>query len=180
MQKNRITILSGENVSGIGQEIYNGLINTGRDIKHISLENTDIKPCYACRSCETKTYLRCIVRDNADIILPYLAQSGTIIIVTQIVYGSYSLQVKRVLDKIALLIDTHYGFKNGELIKGAKPAGVQFYAVGVHHHASGEEIAAFQYLINELIKIANWDGKPIVVPIGSPDINSIIKEIGYE
>ena len=172
-----ITILADEKVCNLGQAISAELAQANHDIKYFSLQNMNIKLCYACRGCEEKTYRRCIVRDDADLILPYLVRSNTIIAVMPITYGSYSFQMKRIIDKFALLIDIYYRYKNGELIKGISLPGVQFYAVGVHNQAEQAEIQAFEFLVKETLKITDWNGKPIIVSSYSPDLSSIIKEV---
>jgi multimeric flavodoxin WrbA len=172
-----ITVLSDEKVSDIGRAIFDGLFRIHQDTKHFSLQNMNIQPCYACRGCEQKTYRRCVVRDDADLIMPYLARSEIIVPVTQITYGSYSFQMKRIIDKLALLVGMYYSYKDGELVHSSGPADVRFYAVGIHDCADAAEIQAFEYLIRETLNIAWWEGKPIVVQRDASDPDKIIKEI---
>ena len=172
-----ITILTDENTQKIGLAVYNSFARTRGDVRFICLENMTVKPCYACRGCEQKTYLRCIVRDDADLILPYLAQSSVMIVVTWITYGSYSFQTKRALDKIGLLCDMHYYCKNGELVKGLNRAGTAFYAVGVHDGAEKAEIQAFEQLVTENLTITGWKGKPFTTMAIGFDPSRLLKEV---
>ena len=173
-----ITILSDEKLCALGQTISDELAQLGHDIKHFPLQNMDIKPCYGCSGCEKKTYRRCVLRDDADLILPYFVRSKTIVAITQITYGSYSFQMKRALDKCSFLtVDMHYGFKDGELVKGLKPSEMQYYVLGVHDHADEAEIQAFEHLVSETLHIARWTGKPIILPSNSLDWKGAIKEM---
>ena len=146
------------------------------NIKFISLQGVNIKPCYGCGGCTEKTFLRCVVRDDADYILPYIAQSEIVIIVTRITYGGYSFEMKRLADKFSPLVTIHYGYKNGELVKGLHDSKLRFFAVGVHDNATGEEQQAFGFLVNETLNITRWSGKPLIVKSGTTDIGSVVKE----
>jgi len=171
----RMVILSDGNTNDIGQAIFDEFVRSGHSGKHFQLQDMNIKPCYACRGCEEKTFMRCIHRDDADLILPYILRLKTIVVVTQITYGSFSFHSKRLMDKFLLTIDKHYGYNNGELVAGAKPTEIRFYGVGIHNNASKEETGAFETLVNATLRITTWEGKSIVT--SSPDANRIIKEI---
>ena len=172
-----ITLLSDEKTYEITQDIsekFSQTINT----KHFPLQNFDIKPCYGCGGCEKKTYLRCIVRDDLDLIMPYLVRSDTIVIVTYITYGSYSFQIKRILDKFApLTVGIHYGYNKGELVKGIHSTGPPLYVIGIHDNTDQAEIQVFEHLVLETLNIASWDGKPIIISLDSFDLKNIMREI---
>jgi len=172
-----ITILSDDKTCELGQAIFDRVRKNNNNTHFFDLHDINIKPCYACRGCEEKTYQRCIVRDDADLLLPYIAQSSILIAVMKIAYGSYSFQIKRVMDKFILITDKHYRLKNGELVKGLKPPGVRFYAVGVHDSADKAEIQAFEQLVSETLNIVSWDGKSIVTSFSSYNLNEIYEEI---
>jgi multimeric flavodoxin WrbA len=171
-----ITILTDKTTNDLAEGLCKKIMNTRRDIRHFNLENMRIEPCYACRGCEEKTYGRCIVRDDADLILPCLARSEIIVVFTHIVFGGYSFQIKRAMDKFVLLVDRHYSYHDGELRKG-KPSGIKYYAVGVHDGVYTEEIQVFKQLIRETNKIATWAGGPIVLPYDTNDYDSLIEEV---
>jgi len=159
-----ITILIDKAAHKLGQDMFETITKTRQDVKHFFLEEMDIKPCYACRGCEEKTYGRCIVRDDADLILPYLACSKTIVVLTPIVFGGYSYQTKLIIDKIGLIGDKHYYFNNGELVKGPKNSGISYYVVGIHDGGDNEEIQVFKEMVAETLSLARWAGQAIVLP----------------
>jgi hypothetical protein len=117
------------------------------------------------------------VRDDADLILPYLARADTIVVVTWITFGCYSFQMKRIVDKFSLLIDSHYRYKHKELIKGDGQASIRFYAIGVHDRAEAGEIQAFEQLVSELLHISGWSGKPFIIQQNTPSLENIIEVI---
>lgn len=171
-----ITILCDKAASVQGLSMYERLVEAQRDIRYFDLGNMEIAPCYACRGCEEKTYGRCVVRDDADIILPCLMRSSIIAVLTPIVFGGYSFQTKRVVDKFNLIGDRHYYYRNGELTKRLPP-GTRYYVVGIHNGADRGEIKAFKQLVTETITIGSWEGKPIVIPDETDDFDNLIREM---
>lgn len=179
-----ITVLADKKTDGIGQAVYNKLTETGCDVKYFALDKMDVKPCYGCGGCSEKTYKRCVVRDDADIILPYVAQSEYVVLITAITYGSYSFLSKRIVDKFAMLGDVHYRSKNGEIVKDIKAScHFKYYVAGVDFGVGDTEKQAFERLVCENLLIAGWDGKPIVVfsdPISGIDASGVIaSEINF-
>ena len=173
-----ITILADDKTNELGRAVFDKFKQRGHDVKFFDLKNINIKPCYACYGCEEKTYRRCIVRDDADLLIPYIAQSKVLIAITQITYGSYSFKMKRAIDKgFYLITDKHYGIKNGELVTGLKSRDKCFYAVGVHDNVDEMEIRAFEQLVSETLNIVCWDGKAIVSSFNSFDLDNICEEI---
>jgi multimeric flavodoxin WrbA len=176
MEESMLTIIFDKAANNLGLEMYEKIAKTQRDIKCFNLEDLNIEPCYACRGCEEKTYKRCIVRDDADLILPYIARSETFVIITPIIYGSYSFPVKRVFDKFTLIVDHHYSYRNGELTKG-KTKRIKYYAIGIHDGIDMEEVNVFKQLAFETMNIAGWTGRAIVMPYDTEDYNRLVKEL---
>ena len=168
-----ITILTDRAAEDLGQDMYRKITKMRRDIKYFCMENHRVEPCYACRGCEEKTYGRCVIRDDADLILPYLSRSTTIIVFSAIVFGSYSFPIKRIVDRFSLIVDKHYYYQNGELTKGKYP-GINYHAIGVHDNIDAEEILAFKQLVMENIKITAWAGKPLVMPNNADEYGNLV------
>jgi len=170
-----VTIIADETTMALARELYGKCPEANREARLFNLENMRIEPCYACHGCEEKTYGRCVVRDDADLILPFAAHAETIVIFTPVVFGGYSFRVKRIVDKLGLIGDRHYFFQKGELTKG-EPSGRNYYVVGIQAGVDKEEAAAFKYLINETLKLATWSGGPIVMPHETNEYNAMIRE----
>ena len=62
--------------------------------------------------------------------------------ITPIVYGSYSFEVKRIVDKFSLIVDAHYYYRDGELVS-SKDTGNKYYVIGVHAGSDTEEIKVY-------------------------------------
>ena len=169
-----ITMLSDK--TGMGREMYDAIVKTREDVRHFNLEGMSVEPCYACRGCEEKTYGKCVIRDDADMILPCLVRSDTIIVFTPIVFGGYSFQIKRVVDKFNLIVDRHYYCRDGELAKSKHGRRVRYYAIGFQDNDDAEEAEVFRQLVRETISIATWTGKAIVMPHESADYGKLFEE----
>lgn len=175
-----ITIVADEGKNKTGYELYEALIAQGAQADYISLENAVVKPCINCGGCTTKTYGRCVTRDDGDWIYPKVAKSDVLVIVTPVVFGSYSFKLKRMLDKFGLFMDRHYYVVNGEMAKGGMPDRTfKCFAVGISKDA--DEAEAFKQLFRELLVITRGAGKAFITGDGlSSEIkNGIIMEVAH-
>ncbi|MDR1796073.1 MAG: flavodoxin family protein [Clostridiales Family XIII bacterium] len=58
-----------------------------------------VKPCVGCFGCWLKTPGVCVIPDRGQAFAPLLGQCGTFVIVSRLVFGGYSADVKSVLDR---------------------------------------------------------------------------------
>lgn len=175
-----ITIIADEGINNIGAELYQSFITKEIQAEYISLENMEVKPCISCGGCTYKTYGKCTVRDDGDIIFPKVLRSNVIISVSPITFGSYSFKMKRVLDKFSLIMDRHYFVENKELVKGGKLENkFKFFAIGDKENCIDEEIEAFQNLFHENLVITRGVGKAYIVDktLSEKMRNQIIEEV---
>lgn len=176
-----ITLLADEGKHGIGHMLHKELLALGADCRYISLDQTRVEPCRNCGGCTYQSYNRCVVRDDADWIFPQVLEAGLLVLVTPMVFGGYSVKMKRVLDKFALLMDRRYFVDKGEMVKGGFH-GRQFrlLAVGVREEVTGAETAAFSRLVREMLIITRGAGKPFVVDPGKPAELERVRTIAKE
>lgn len=161
--REKIVILSDDIRQNVGKQLYDSLSNQNIDVQYISIGNVDVKPCYNCGGCTYKTYGKCIVRDDGDEIFPELLKATTWVIVTPIVWGTYSFQTKRVLDKVALIGDRHYYVSKKELVKRMQGNMKKYYAIGIKEECSLDEKEIFTNLIYENQRIMSVTGKAFVL-----------------
>lgn len=69
------------------------------NIKFIDLSSLQISNCVGCFGCWTKTPGRCVIRDDAVKVYPYIAQSDAVIYVSRIKYGGYDTVMKTMLER---------------------------------------------------------------------------------
>jgi multimeric flavodoxin WrbA len=169
-----VTIIADEENTRIGSELYQALVSQGTQADYVSLENANVKPCVNCGGCTYKTYGRCVTRDDGDWIYPKILRADMLLLVTPVVFGSYSFKLKRVIDKFGLFMDRHYYMSNGEIAKGGLPDRTfKCFAVGVSDDAAQAEV--FKKLFRELLVITRGAGKAFVTGASLPsDIKSEI------
>lgn len=174
-----ITILSDDTSQMVGEQLYRNLCEKNVEAEYIAIGNLNVGPCYSCGGCTDKTYGKCIHRDDCDVIFPKLIHSDVMVIVTPVVWGSYSFKTKRVFDKCAVIGDRHYYVKNGELVKGKLGHIHGFYAIGVKNDCREEEQIIFKNLVAENIKIMNIKGNAYVVDqdVSGDYIDRIVEEM---
>lgn len=64
-------------------------ISESEDLKYIDLASMKIANCVGCFGCWTKTPGKCVIRDDASKVYPYIAKSDSVVYISKIKYGSY-------------------------------------------------------------------------------------------
>ena len=113
-------ILNGEtnrsnNLARFSKKIADSLIKHGFELKEIKLHEKKIDDCLGCFKCWTKTPGLCIIKDDADQILADIINSELLIFLSPVVFGSYSYQLKKALDRMIPLISPFFKKIDGEI-----------------------------------------------------------------
>ena len=69
------------------------------EIKYIDLSSLKIANCTGCFGCWTRTPGKCVMRDDATRVYPYIAASDTVLYVSRVKYGGYDVVMKRMLER---------------------------------------------------------------------------------
>lgn len=171
-----ITILSDDNKQSVGKRMHERMKTKGISTEYISVSGLNIKPCYSCGYCSTKSYGACVLDDDMDPILRKVVRSDTLILITPVTWGSYSSDIKKVLDRLAILGDSHYHVNNKELVKGMRCNIKEMFAIGVKDNCSKEEMDAFTTLLDENVTIMDIGGRAYVVNEDSK-MDAVLEEI---
>lgn len=175
-----ITILSDEVATRVGSQLQQAFLAAGQLAEVVELKDAQVKPCVNCGGCTTRSYNKCVIRDDGDWIYPKIARADALVLVTPIVFGGFSLRMKRVLDKLGLLMDRHYHLVCGEMVKGGMPGRTfRYYPVGLREGCTGEELQAFERLVHETVVITQGKGRAMFAE-NEPtpqDIQAIVREV---
>lgn len=71
--------------------------------------------CIGCFGCWTKTPGKCVIKDRACVLPAWIAQCGELILVSPILYGGYSRNVKAALDRSIGYLLPYFRIVNGEM-----------------------------------------------------------------
>ena len=85
------------------------LTKQGATVQVVSLRNLNINHCIGCFNCWDKTPGRCIYDDQAPSVITELLASDTVIFFTPLVFGGYSSDLKRFIDRLLPLALTLSG-----------------------------------------------------------------------
>ncbi len=176
---NMIAIVSDNEKELFGTRLYRYFREHNIESVLVPASNRNIKPCYSCQGCVDKTFGKCIVRDDMDEILPILARADKLVYTTPVVWGQTSYDIKKVMDKTALLGNRFYKMRGREIVKGHSGRECKLVEIGIHENISEKAKSTFLYLINEIGNIMDTDylAKIIKPEFTEAELEAIAKEV---
>jgi multimeric flavodoxin WrbA len=113
-------ILNGEELNGlslnhISENIKEELIAGEFEVEEILLKEKEIADCLGCFDCWVKTPGICIIDDFGREAAAELINSDLTVFLTPVVFGSYSYQLKKALDRMIPLISPYFKKVKGEI-----------------------------------------------------------------
>lgn len=174
-----IVIISDDKKEIIGTKLYEYYKSIHEEIEFISASGRNIKPCYGCNGCTYKTYGKCVFRDDMDEILPILIKGDVVIYTSPLIWGGFSYDIKKILDKNALIGDRFYKVKNKELVKGMISNIRKIVGVAVSEKVSEKEQNTFKSYVKELgtIMDINYMGTVFNTSLTDEEIENLAKEV---
>lgn len=112
-------ILNGESLNGNSLEklssyLKQDLQKNNFEVEEILLKDKIIADCQGCFNCWIKTPGICIIDDYGREAAAKVINSDIIVFLTPIVFGSYSYQLKKALDRLIPLISPYFTETKGE------------------------------------------------------------------
>lgn len=92
------------------------LAGAGATATVIDLSQLKIGPCVGCFGCWVKTPGKCVIRDDACRVYPYLAKSTRLLLVSRIRYGSYDTVMKTMLERAIPIQQAFLRLVQGEIL----------------------------------------------------------------
>jgi multimeric flavodoxin WrbA len=116
----RALILNGEELDGItlkqvSKKISKELQANDYEVEEILLKEKEIADCLGCFDCWVKTPGICIIDDYGREAAARLINSDLLVFLTPVVFGSYSYQLKKALDRMIPLISPYFKKVEGEI-----------------------------------------------------------------
>lgn len=114
-----------------------------------------------------------------NLILPVMIKGDTVIYTSPLVWGGVSYDIKKVLDKSALIGNRFYKIRNKELVKGTVSKNKKIIGIGVNDQASENERNSFISYIKELGIILDIEylAKVTGTSITDEELKNLAKEV---
>lgn len=77
--------------------------------------NPIVKPCMGCFGCWTKTPGRCVINDRCRDIPSYIAKCDELILISPILFGGYSENIKAVIDRFIPYVLPYFRIVDGKM-----------------------------------------------------------------
>ena len=97
------------------QSLEKGLTSAGSEVTVKSVFKLDISPCQSCLTCSTKTPGICIQKDDMASLLPLVAQSDLLMLVTPIYLDGMTGQLKVFIDRLIPLFEHKVEVRDGRV-----------------------------------------------------------------
>lgn len=175
-------ILNGEmdrgiDLSSISQTLKESLEDKHYHVEEKKLKSIGIKPCMGCYACWIKTPGKCIIDDYGRDLVSEMINSQLIVYLTPVVYGGYSPELKKALDRIIPLLLPFFKKMKGEI---HHPQRYDIYpdvlVLGITNRENLEEEIIFNELIGR--NALNWYStfKGIIININNDSSETAVVE----
>lgn len=91
------------------------LVEQGYEVESILLREKQVGECLGCFGCWIKTPGVCVIEDYGRILTGNIINSDIVVFLTPVVFGGYSSELKKVLDRIIPLLLPFFKKVNGEV-----------------------------------------------------------------
>lgn len=108
--------LKGDNSLKIVHEIIVDVLeDNGCDIDSLILHEIEIASCLGCFGCWVKTPGICVINDEGRNIAKAVIQSNLLIFLTPVIFGGYSSELKKALDRLIPILSPFFEKIEGEI-----------------------------------------------------------------
>ena len=122
------------------------LAGAGATATVIDLSQLKIGPCVGCFGCWVKTPGKCVIRDDAYRVYPYLAKSTRLLLVSRVRYGSYDTVMKTMLERAIPIQQAFIRIHHGETHHIQRAVAEKDAVILAYGDTGDEEQALFRLL----------------------------------
>lgn len=122
------------------------LAGAGATATVIDLSQLKIGPCVGCFGCWVKTPGKCVIRDDACRVYPYLAKSTRLLLVSRVRYGSYDTVMKTMLERAIPIQQAFIRIHHGETHHIQRAVAEKDAVILAYGDTGDEEQALFRLL----------------------------------
>jgi multimeric flavodoxin WrbA len=137
-----------ETCAGVEAELASALAGLGWAVERLHLRELTIAYCKGCFGCWVKTPGICPTRDDAGAVTRSFIRSDLAVLLTPVVFGGYSSELKKALDRSAGIVLPFFARINGEVHhKPRYPRYPALLAIGVVDRSNETEERVFATLV---------------------------------
>ncbi len=147
------------------------------DAVYIDLSDKKIGNCIGCFCCWVKTPGKCILRDDATKIYPYIAKSSRLIYVSRIKYGSYDTVMKTMLERAIPIQQAFIRLVDGETHHIQRDVKLKDATIIVYGKTLPEEREIFIKLVARNARNMNFETYNIIFTDEAELQSTVISEV---
>ena len=119
------------------------------EVEHVVLRDREIAPCIGCFGCWVRTPGECVRDDEASRIAASVIQSDLVVYVTPVVFGGYSYELKKFMDRAISLLLPFFTRVDGEVHHVPRYEQIpRLLALGTLSAADPEMEKTFKWLVS--------------------------------
>ena len=149
-------------------------IGENKDIKYIDLSSMKIANCVGCFGCWTKTPGKCVIRDDATKVYPYIAECSSVIYVSHIKYGGYDSVMKTMIERAIPIQQAFIRIHKGETHHVQRNVATKEAIIIAYGDTDSEEQEIFRQLVERNARNMNF-GKYEIVFVTEQEVEETVK-----
>lgn len=153
-----------------------GMPEENDDIKYIDLSSLKIANCMGCFGCWTKTPGKCVIRDDATKVYPYIAKSNKVLYVSRIKYGGYDSVMKTMLERAIPVQQAFIRIHNGETHHVQRAVALKEATIIAYGDISDEEKDIFRKLISRNANNVSFESYKIIFTTEAM-VDTMVKDV---
>ena len=138
-------------------------IEENKNIKYIDLSSMKIANCVGYFGCWTKTPGKCVIRDDATKVYPYIAECSSVIYVSHIKYGGYDSVMKTMLERAIPIQQAFIRIHRGETHHVQRNVATKDAIIIAYGNTDSEEQEIFRQLVERNARNMNFGKYKIVI-----------------
>jgi multimeric flavodoxin WrbA len=133
----------------LAEQVKNSIQDAGFTVKSRKIISSEFKPCTGCLGCWVKTPGLCVLPgDEANQINSDMVNAELLVVLTLILYGGYSIDIKKYLDRMIPNISPFFTVISGETHHQKRYNSYpSFVGIGYNSNISTSEQSTFETLI---------------------------------
>lgn len=153
-------------------------LNGQEQTKFIDLSTLRIGNCVGCFCCWTKTPGKCVIRDDATKVYPYIAKSDEVMYISRIRYGGYDTVMKTMLERAIPIQQAFIRLVDGETHHVQRAvAGKKATIIVYGENVDESEKEVFERLISRNARNMNFEEYRIIFASESDIAETVGREV---